>query len=121
MNNLQTFHGHKDCLNGIPNALRTALQQYDAIRQQLGYDAAEAILDMPTPYTQCRELMRLRRGFKLLTPHGVTCMARKHSHVCKAYVSQHAGDLMTLQGIFYWNGPQKLRRAILMNAWRKGA
>jgi hypothetical protein len=120
MNTLQTFRGHIECLDGLPNALRYALQQYDEIRQQLGYDGAEAVLDMPTPYTDCHELMRLRRGFNHLTLHGVTCMARRHSHVCKAYVRQHSGDLMTLQGIFYWDGPQELRRAIIMNAWRKG-
>lgn len=102
----------------LPIGLANVLRAYNIVRDRDGYDAAEREFSMSD--WRHGGTYRLRLGLSRLTVRGVTLMARKHSHICGAYVSQHTGDLMTLQGLFYWNGGDELVTRILLNAWRKG-
>ena len=102
----------------LPYGLANVLRAYDIHRDKDSYDVAE-----------CRfagsdwrhgDTYRLRLGLSRLTVLGVKRMARIHANLCGNYVSSHTGDLMTLQGLFYWNGSDELVSRILLTAWRKG-
>jgi len=103
----------------LPIGLANVLRAYNIIRERNGYDFAEA--DFLMSDWRHGDTYRLRLGLNLLTVRGVMLMARKHTNLCGGYVSQHQGDLMALQGLFYWNGSDELVTRILLNAWRKGS
>lgn len=103
----------------LPIGLANVLRVYDTHRENDGWDDADCRFNQSD--WRHGDTYRLRLGLSRLTVRGVTLMARKHSHLCGAYVAQHTGDLMTLQGLFYWNGGDELVTRILLNAWRRGA
>lgn len=100
----------------LPYGLAKVLLGYNIRRQEDSFERAEAYFST----SKWRQVCRLRRGLSRLTVRGVARMARTHANVCRTYVSQHTGDLMTLQGLFYWNGGDELVTRILLAAWRKG-
>ena len=103
----------------LPYGLANVLRTYNIRREQDGYDAAECHFS----HSDWRhgDIYRLRLGLNRLTMRGIKRMARMHANLCGQYVSGHTGDLMTLQGLFYWNGSNELVTRILLAAWRHGA
>lgn len=104
----------------LPANLNHALRRYDGDREWLSFERAESLLDIARRDLGDTLTGRLARGLKQLTVQGVGRMARRHAGLCKNYVRGHTGDLMTLQGLFYWNGSDELVTRILLLAWKKG-
>lgn len=102
----------------MPERLKKALIQYDDDRYDFSYEYAEVLLNhaIKTPES---DLGRLFRGLRAQTTHGLIVMGKLYANVCKTYVRENTGNLRTLQGLFYWNGSDKLTERILIKAWER--